>query len=101
MVKGTADENGFAVIKNKIGGTSLTGFQALDKDGNKISFDDKNADSFHRDYEIEFVDCKRQDLYNYAKIGNMYYRLAKVTKIDTKDISQFETGKMADGTYEC
>ncbi|MBP5354621.1 MAG: hypothetical protein J6Y67_05750, partial [Lachnospiraceae bacterium] len=59
------------------------------------------ADSFHRDYEIEFVDCKRQDLYNYAKIGNMYYRLAKVTKIDTKDISQFETGKMADGTYEC
>ncbi|MBR7020496.1 MAG: LPXTG cell wall anchor domain-containing protein [Lachnospiraceae bacterium] len=101
VVKGTADENGFAVIKNKIGGTSLTGFQALDKDGNEISFNDKNADSFHRDYEIEFVDCKRQDLYNYAKIGNMYYRLAKVTKIDTKDISQFETGKMADGTYEC
>ena len=105
VVKGTTDEYGVAAIKNKIGGTSLTGFQAYyydeDEGYKAVSFNDKNADSFHRDYEIEFVSCKPQDLYNYAKIGDTYYRLGTVTKIGAQDINSVETGELADGTYRC
>ena len=102
-VQNGVDEVPVVAIADKIGGTSLTPFEVYAKDNHKVEFNDADADTFHRDYEIKFTDYTMdQPLYNYAVIDKKYYRLGTVTTINAPRIDSIGDGKkLAKGTYEC
>ena len=81
-------------VRHKIGGTGLW---QVAPDGPRQFDSEEKIDSFHLDYMARLMLIpQEQNLYDYLKVGNTYYRFNKVSKLYGVPASEINTNLLAD-----